>query len=85
MTIADRVERQLLHLGAVPLRAALGAYGRYAVFGLPGLALIGVALLAGTPWLTTLAVVIGGLGYAALVLWKDQLLAVRPGDPGSAL
>ena len=68
----------LLRLATVPYLAALQAYGRYTLFSLPGLALIAAALWIGPAWLTTLAAVVAGFIYAGLVLWKDQLLALRP-------
>ena len=68
----------LLRLAHVPYRAALQAYGRYALFSLPGLALLAAAMELGPAWLTTLAAAIAGLIYAVLVLWKDKLLALRP-------
>ena len=68
----------LLRLARVPYGLALRAYGRYLVFSLPGLALIAAALwLLDSAWLTTLAAALAGLLYAVLVLWKDQLLAMR--------
>ncbi len=68
----------LLRLADVPYLAALQAYGRYALFSLPGLALLAAAMWIGPAWLTTLAAVVAGLIYAGLVLWKDKLLALRP-------
>ncbi len=68
----------LLRLARVPYRAALGAYGRYFLFSLPGLALIAGALWLDSAWITTIAAAVAGLIYAGLVLWKDKLLALRP-------
>ncbi len=68
----------LLRLAGVSYGAALPAYGRYLVFSLPGLLLLGGALLLHRPWLTTLAAVLAGAVYAGLVLWQDRLLAARP-------
>ena len=68
----------LLRLAHVPYRMALGAYGRYLVFSLPGLLLIAAALWFDSIWLTTGATIIAGLIYVGLVLWKDRLLALRP-------
>ncbi len=68
----------LLRLGAVGYGAALRAYGRYLLFSLPGLLLLGGALLLHRPWLTTVATVLAGALYAGLVLWQDRLLAPRP-------
>ncbi|MCH8962818.1 MAG: sigma-54-dependent Fis family transcriptional regulator, partial [Bacteroidetes bacterium] len=58
--------------------AALQAYGRYALFSLPGLALLAAAMSIGPAWMTTVAAVVAGLIYGGLVLWKDKLLALRP-------
>ena len=67
----------MLRLARVPLGTALRPYARYALFGLPGLALVAAAQTLGHPWLTTAAALLAGLGYAALVLWRDRLLAPR--------
>jgi len=69
----------LLHLAGVAGATALRAYGRYALFSLPGLLLMAGALQMGPAWLTTVVTALAGLLYAGLVLWKDHLLAVRPG------
>ena len=68
----------LLAIARVPLGEALRPYGRYAVMALPGLAITGLALgLLDLPWATTLAAAVGGITYAVLLLWKDNLLADR--------
>ena len=68
----------LLRLAHVPFLTALGAYGRYLLFSLPGLLLIIGALWFDSVWLTTGATIVAGLIYVGLVLWKDRLLALRP-------
>ena len=68
----------LLRLADVPYLAALQAYGRYALFSLPSLALLAAAMSIGPAWLTTVVAVVAGLIYGGLVLWKDKLLALRP-------
>ena len=68
----------LLRLAEVSYLAALQAYGRYALFSLPGLTLLAAAMWIGPAWLTTVAAVVAGLIYGGLVLWKDKLLALRP-------
>lgn len=69
----------LVRLAHVPALTALNAYGRYFLFSLPGLSLIAGALwFFDSPWLTTIATVAAGLVYVGIVLWKDQLLAMRP-------
>ena len=72
----------LLRLGGVGAAEALAAYGRYLLFSAPGLLLLGgIVWQMNSPLATTLAAVAGGLVYAGLVLWKDQLLAHRPDAP----
>jgi O-antigen/teichoic acid export membrane protein len=68
----------LLRLANVAPTDALHPYGRYFVMSLPGLAITGVSLLLeASPLVTSLAAAGGGLTYAALLLWRDQLLADR--------
>jgi O-antigen/teichoic acid export membrane protein len=71
----------LLHLAAVSFFSALRAYGRYLLFSLPGLLLVGAVLRLESPLITTAAAVVAGLLYVGLVLWQDRLLAVRPDAP----
>lgn len=67
----------MLHLAGVRLRQAVAPYARYALFSLPGLLLATAATLTAPPWLTTVAVALGGGTYAGLVLWKEPLLERR--------
>lgn len=63
----------LLRLAHVPMRSALGAYARYGVMGLPGLALVLAALALDSSWITTGATAVALLSYAGIVVWKDKL------------
>ena len=67
----------LLRLARVPLAEVLAPYGRYLLFGAPGLALLLAVLPLDAPWITLAGLAAGGLVYGALILWRDQLLAER--------
>lgn len=66
----------MLHLGNVTWVLALHAYGKYFLFSLPGLLLVLGAMQTQIPLITTIAAGIGGVCYAMLVLWRDQLFAL---------
>lgn len=73
----------LLGLARVPLGAALWPYGRYALLGVPSLALAALSVRWDEPWITTLGAAVAGILYAGLLLWRDQLLADRSHHEGS--
>ncbi|MDE2731118.1 MAG: oligosaccharide flippase family protein [Bacteroidota bacterium] len=62
----------LLYLARVRATGALRAYWDFVILSLPGLGLIGVALIWQQPWVTTIAMICGGTLYAALVIWREK-------------
>lgn len=68
----------LLRLAHVKMHTALRAYFRYIIYSIPCLLIIGAVVgLTNQPWLTLGATALGGLMYASLVLWRDQLLKLN--------
>ena len=63
----------ILRLAGVPWREGIAPYRDFFLLSLPGLALIGTALLFGNKWITTGALVLGAACYFGLVMWKEQL------------
>lgn len=63
----------LLFLARVPALPALRAYWDFLLLSLPGLGLIGVALLWQQPWITTIGMVCGGAVYLGLAVWREKL------------
>ena len=64
----------LLFIGGVGLKQAARPYLKYGLISLPFLAPIALAIRYGSPLLTLLASVAGGLCYAGLVVWREALL-----------
>lgn len=67
----------LLRAAGVPLAAAIRPYWRYGLFSVPFLLPIAAVLPLDRGWLTALTAALCGLGYALLVIWRDQLLETR--------
>lgn len=63
----------LLRLGGVSKIEMLKPYVRYALLSVPGLAVLFAATLFQQPWLTTLALVLGGALYLGLLFWRQDL------------
>ena len=75
----------ILRLARVPWREGIAPYRDFFVLALPGLALIGAALLFENKWITTGALILGAVCYFGLAAWKEQLFKTflsnqAPGD-----
>ena len=63
----------LLYLARVRAATALRAYWDFLLLSLPGLGLIGIALMWQQPWVTIVGMVCGAAVYAGLVVWREKL------------
>ena len=75
----------ILRLARVSWREGIAPYRDFFVLALPGLALIGAALLFENKWITTGALILGAVCYFGLAAWKEQLFKTflsdqAPGD-----
>ena len=63
----------LLYLAGVRAAAALRAYWDFLLLSLPGLGVIGIALMWQQPLITTIGMVCGGAVYVGMVVWREKL------------
>ncbi|MXZ05216.1 MAG: oligosaccharide flippase family protein [Rhodothermaceae bacterium] len=75
----------ILRLARVPWREGIAPYRDFFVLALPGLALIGAALLLENKWITTGALILGAVCYFGLAAWREQFFKTllsnqAPGD-----
>ena len=64
----------LMRLARVPAREIARPYWDFFLLSLPPLAIVGVARLWNDPWITTIALIIAGVSYMGLAVWKEKLL-----------
>ena len=63
----------ILYLARVPVLTSLRAYWDFLLLSLPGLGIVGLALLWQQPWITTAGMVCGGVVYVVLAVWREKL------------
>lgn len=63
----------ILYLARVPVLTSLRAYWDFLLLSLPGLGIVGLALLWQQPWITTVGMVCGGVIYVILAVWREKL------------
>ncbi len=64
----------LMRLARVPAREIARPYWDFFLLSLPPLALVALARLWNDPWVTTLALIVSGVAYLGLAVWKEKLL-----------
>lgn len=69
----------MLRAAGVPMLQAYKPYLRYGLFSLPFLLPIAAVEPLDHGWLTAATAILCGLGYAALIIWRDELLHRRGG------